>query len=74
MGGATGGGQVGEAPSTIQSVGLGGTYTVSPTIVIDANFGYTGKGLAQYINLTLTWVISGLTTLGIPGTNGDDPF
>ena len=29
MGGATGGGQVGEAPSKIQSVGLGGTHTIS---------------------------------------------
>ncbi len=28
MGGATGGGQVGTAPSRIQNVGLGGTYTI----------------------------------------------
>lgn len=41
MGGATGGGQVGEAPSTIQSIGVGGTYTISSTMLIDANAGYS---------------------------------
>jgi hypothetical protein len=45
MGGATGGGQVGIAPSRIQSVGLGGTYTISPTMVIDINAGYTRQVL-----------------------------
>jgi hypothetical protein len=72
MGGATGGGQVGEAPSLIQSVGLGGTYTVSPTIVIDANFGYTRQNLGAVHEPDISLGNFGLTTLGIPGTNGDD--
>jgi Carboxypeptidase regulatory-like domain len=74
MGGATGGGQVGEAPSTIQSAGLGGTYTVSPTIVIDANFGYTRQYLGAVHQPDISLGNFGLTTLGIPGTNGDDPL
>lgn len=74
MGGATGGGQVGEAPSTIQSVGLGGTYTVSPAIVIDANFGYTRQNLGAVHQPDISLGNFGLTTLGIPGTNGDDPL
>ncbi|MCM3870485.1 MAG: TonB-dependent receptor [Pyrinomonadaceae bacterium] len=74
MGGATGGGQVGEAPSTIQSVGLGGTYTVSSTIVIDANFGYTRQRLGAVHQPDIALGNFGLTTLGIPGTNGDDPL
>ncbi len=74
MGGATGGGQVGEAPSTIQSVGLGGTYTLSPTIVIDVNFGYTRQRLGAVHQPDISLGNFGLTTLGIPGTNGDDPL
>lgn len=72
MGGATGGGQVGEAPSTIQNAGLGGTYTFSPTIVLDANFGYTRQFLGAVHQPDINLGNFGLTTLGIPGTNGDD--
>ncbi len=74
MGGATGGGQVGEAPSTIQSAGLGGSYTVSSTIVIDANFGYTRQRLGAVHQPDISLGNFGLTALAIPGTNGDDPL
>ncbi len=71
MGGATGGGQVGQAPSTIQNGGLGGTYTFTPTIVLDANFGYTRQYLGAVHQPDIDLGNFGLTVLGIPGTNGD---
>jgi len=71
MGGATGGGQVGEAPSTIQNAGLGGTYTFAPTVVLDANFGYTRQYLGAVHQPDINLGNFGLTVLGIPGTNGD---
>src|SRR6266542_799791 len=71
MGGATGGGQVGEAPSKIQSVGLGGTHTFSPTLVMDANFGYTRQKLGAVHQPDISLGNFGVNTLHIPGTNGD---
>jgi hypothetical protein len=71
MGGATGGGQVGQAPSKIQSVGLGGTHTFSPTIVIDGNFGYTRQKLGAVHQPDISLGSFGLNVLHIPGTNGD---
>ncbi len=71
MGGATGGGQVGQAPSTIQNAGLGGTYTFSPTVVLDANFGYTRQYLGAVHQPDIDLGNFGLNVLGIPGTNGD---
>lgn len=41
LGDATGGGQPGRAPGLIQTAGIGGTYTISPTVLFDANIGYT---------------------------------
>src|SRR5215470_11318099 len=38
---ALNGGQLGTAPGRIQVVGFGGTYTFSPTLILDANIGYT---------------------------------
>ena len=67
---ALNGGQLGAAPSRIQVAGLGGTYTVTPNIVADANFGYTRQRLgaeADDIGSNL-----GLDVLKIPGTNGPD--
>ena len=69
----SGGGQsagVGTGHNTTQVVGVGVSHTVSPTFLIDANFGYTrmhhdtqppdfGKNI-------------GLDVLRIPGTNGPD--
>ena len=67
-GDATNGGQLGNADSRIQSVGLGGTYTFSPTLVADANVGFTRQRLgATNIDIASPF---GLSTLGISGTNG----
>jgi Carboxypeptidase regulatory-like domain/TonB dependent receptor len=67
-GDATNGGQLGNADSRIQSVGLGATYTFTPTLLADWNFGFT----RQRLGATATDIGSayGLDTLGISGTNG----
>jgi hypothetical protein len=67
---ALNGGQLGNAPSRIQVAGFGGTYTFTPNLVADANFGYTRQKLgaeADDIGSNL-----GLDVLKIPGTNGPD--
>lgn len=70
LGDATGGGQPGRAPGLIQTTGIGGTYTISPTILLDANVGYTRLALsAQNVDLGKNY---GLDVLKIPGTNGPD--
>lgn len=67
-GDATAGGQLGESTSRIQSVGLGGTYTISNSMVADWNFGFTRQRLgAANIDIDKAY---GLDTLHIPGTNG----
>jgi hypothetical protein len=69
-GDATGGGQPGRAPSLIQSAGIGGTYTFSPTVLFDANVGYTRLRLgAENVDIDQNY---GLDVLKIPGTNGPD--
>ncbi len=69
-GDATGGGQPGRAPGLIQTAGIGGTYAVSPTVLLDANVGYTRLAMsAQNIDLGTNY---GLDVLKIPGTNGAD--
>ena len=69
-GDALNGGQQGNAPSKIQVAGVGGTYTFSPTVVLDANFGYTRQKLgAQNVDIGKN---IGLDVLKIPGTNGPD--
>jgi hypothetical protein len=71
-GDSTGGGQPGEAPSRIQALGLGGTYSLSPNTLFDLNAGYTRQRLgAQGTDLALGQF--GINTLHIPGTNGPDP-
>jgi hypothetical protein len=74
MGGATGGGQVGLAPSKIQNVGLGGMHAFSPTLVIDANVGFTRQKLGAVYAPDVNLGNFGVTTLGIPGTNGTSPL
>jgi len=67
---ALNGGQLGTAPSTINVFGIGGTYTFSPTVILDANFGYTRQHLgAQGFDIKSNF---GLDVLRIPGTNGPD--
>jgi hypothetical protein len=69
-GDALAGGQPGNAPSRIQSAAVGGTYTLSPQILIDANVGFTRQRLgAQNVDIDRNY---GLEDLQIPGTNGPD--
>ena len=70
MGDALNGGQPGRAPGLIQSAALGGTYTISPRLLLDANMGFTRLRLsAENIDLGSNF---GLDVLKIPGTNGPD--
>ena len=69
-GGALNGGQLGTAPGLINVIGVGGTYTFTPTVVLDGNVGYTRQRLgAENIDINTP---AGLTILKIPGTNGPD--
>jgi hypothetical protein len=63
---ATAGGQLGDAPGLIQSVGVGGTYTFTPSVLLDWNFGFTRQRLGATFDLTSA---KGLNDLKIPGTN-----
>lgn len=67
---ALNGGQLGTAPGLINVLGLGGTYTFSPSVVLDANVGYTRQRLgAEGFDIVSNF---GLDVLKIPGTNGPD--
>ena len=66
-GDATNGGQLGNAPGLIQSVGLGATYTFTRNLLFDWNFGYTRQRLGATFDLGSP---KGLDLLKIPGTNG----
>ena len=67
VGNATGGGQLGDAPGKIQSVGLGATYAFTPSLLLDWNFGFTRQRLGSTFDLGSA---RGLDQLKIPGTNG----
>jgi hypothetical protein len=62
------GGQPGSAPSIVQPIGIGGTYTFRPNLLLDANFGYLRQGMAA--KNTDLGTNSGLSYFNIPGTNG----
>ena len=67
---ALNGGQLGTAPGLINVFGFGGTYTFSPSVVLDANVGYTRQRLgAEGFDIVSNF---GLKVLQIPGTNGPD--
>lgn len=66
IGDATNGGQLGNAPGLVQSVGLGATHAFSPSLLLDWNFGFTRQRLGSTFDLTTA---KGLTDLKIPGTN-----
>ena len=69
-GDALAGGQPGSAPGRIQSAAVGGTYTISSRMLVDANVGFTRQRLgAENIDIDRNY---GLDVLGIPGTNGPD--
>src|SRR6266702_1987118 len=66
IGDATNGGQLGNAPGLIQSIGLGATHTFTPSLLLDWNFGFTRQRLGSTFDLSSA---KGLTDLSIPGTN-----
>ncbi|HEV8368736.1 MAG TPA: TonB-dependent receptor [Pyrinomonadaceae bacterium] len=67
---ALNGGQLGTAPGLINVIGIGGTYTFTPTVVLDGNVGYTRQRLgAEGFDIVSNF---GLEVLQIPGTNGPD--
>jgi outer membrane receptor protein involved in Fe transport len=66
-GDATAGGQLGNSPGFIQSVGLGTTHTFTSNLLLDWNFGYTRQHLGATYDLGSA---KGLDLLKIPGTNG----
>lgn len=60
----------GDDGGTVRSATIGGTYTVSPTFLIDGHAGYTRQvqlGQDKFYGTNV-----GLDVLGIPGTNGPD--
>jgi hypothetical protein len=62
------GGQPGTATGRVQSVGLGGNYSIKPTLLLDGNLGYTRIRLqAENVDIGKNY---GTDVLGIPGTNG----
>lgn len=69
-GDALNGGQLGNAPGRTQVAGAGTTYTLSPSLLLDANFGFTRQRLgAEAIDINSN---VGLDVLKIPGTNGSN--
>jgi hypothetical protein len=69
-GGATidGGAQPGNGNGRIQSISLGASYALTPSLVLDANAGFTRLHLgAENIDIDKNY---GTDVLGIPGTNG----
>lgn len=61
-------GNPGNAPGLTQSAAVGGTYTFTPHLLLDANLGFTRQRLgAENVDLDKNY---GLDVLGIPGTNG----
>jgi outer membrane receptor protein involved in Fe transport len=68
VGDASLGGQLGYALGRTQIAGAGLTYTISPTLLFDANLGFTRQKLgAQGPDFGTNY---GLELLKIPGTNG----
>ena len=70
-GDAIGGGNPGVAGGKVQTTAAGFTYTISPTLLLDGNVGYTRQRIGA--NGDEYQGNYGLTTLGIPGTNGVGP-
>ncbi len=69
-GDATNGGQPGHAPGLVQSASIGGTYTLSPRVLVDGTIGWTRQRLgAENVDIDKNY---GLDVLNIPGTNGTD--
>jgi hypothetical protein len=71
-GNAAGGGQVGRAPGRTHVVGLGTTYVFSPTLLLDANLGFTYQVLGAEAPDIEENIGSDADKMNIPGTNGPD--
>src|SRR5664280_535981 len=70
-GDAFGGGNPGHAGGRVQTTASGFTYTVSPTLLVDGNVGYTRQNIgADGDEQNGDY---GLNVLKIPGTNGVGP-
>jgi hypothetical protein len=64
-------GGVGDGHTRVQIAGIGQTYTISPNFLLDGTLGWTRFG--QNVKSPDLGVNFGLSTLGLPGTNGPDP-
>ena len=64
------GGQPGSAGGRVQTTAAGFTYTVSPTLLVDGNVGYTRQNIGATGDPENG--AYGLNVLHIPGTNGGD--
>jgi hypothetical protein len=69
-GGTFDGGQPGAASGRIQNVGLGASHVFGPSLVLDADFGYTRQVTGAQSSVDLAAGNYGLNVLNIPGTNG----
>jgi hypothetical protein len=69
-GGTFDGGQPGAASGRIQNIGLGVSHVITPTLVVDADFGYTRQVTGAQSTIDIAAGNYGLDVLGIPGTNG----
>ncbi|HEV2247185.1 MAG TPA: TonB-dependent receptor [Terriglobia bacterium] len=77
--GAAGGADIGDGGlggchTRTQIAGIGQTYTVTPTFLVDATLGWTRFGQQCDPPDELSGVNFGLDVLGIPGTNGPTPL
>ena len=69
-----GDGGLGGCHTRTQIAGVGQTYTVTPTFLVDATLGWTRFGQQCDPPDELSGVNFGLDVLGIPGTNGPTPL
>ncbi|MFN7998218.1 MAG: TonB-dependent receptor [Bryobacteraceae bacterium] len=64
-------GGIGDGHTLVQIAGIGQTYTISPTFLVDGTLGWTRFG--QNVKPPDLGTNFGSDVLGIPGTNGPDP-
>lgn len=64
------GGGTGTGDTKIQLVTVGNTWTLSPSLILDGNFGWTN--MDQAVLQSDYGINYGSDVLGIPGTNGPD--
>ena len=69
-GGTADGGQPGAAAGRIQNVGLGASHVFTPSLVLDADFGYTRQNSGVQDSTDIGLGNYGTDVLKIPGTNG----